>query len=94
MHHNNACVRLCTLPKLRATAEDMFICTPWGTWAGFCGVTATRFAAVQGRRVIAGAGSEAIATPRTLITPFGPLAVQHRAIVTQRAPALRETIAR
>ena len=90
MHHNNAYARLCALTKLRATAEDMFICT----WAGFCGVTATLFAAVQGRRVIAGAGSEAIATPQTLITPFGPLAVQHRAIVTQRAPALRGTIAR
>ena len=62
-----------------------FICT----CAGFLGVAETWFATVSGRRSIAGAGADAItANHRTLITPFGPVAVQHRAVLIQRAPTL------
>ena len=80
MHVSKAC----------ATPEKEFICT----CAGFCGVAKTWFATGSGRRVIAGAGADAMDThPGTFIIPFRPMAVQHRTIMIQRAPALLGTIA-
>ena len=58
--------------------------------AGFCGFTTARLAAVFGRGVTASPSADTTtASDGALITPFGPVPIQHIAVVIQVAPVAR-----